>query len=137
MDGRFAEIGKAVSANDACLAKQAALARRTSHPPAGQGVPLPLDPLFAVYLSHLERKGRDPKTISRNRCSLNRLNSWLSDGGYTPDGVAEIVLEEYVAWLSSTFAENTANREVVHIKSAYRYALRLGTISGSPAANLE
>jgi site-specific recombinase XerD len=98
---------------------------------------VPLDLLFTTYLSHLERKGRDQKTVARNRYSLARLNSWLAETGNEPKDATEPLLEEYVAWLWSNYAENTTSREVAHIKAAYRYAVRLGAIVKSPAANLE
>jgi len=51
--------------------------------------------------------------------------------------VTEVVLEEYVAWLSTTFAPTTAHRETAHVKAAYRYAVPLGTIEKSPAEYIE
>jgi integrase/recombinase XerD len=51
--------------------------------------------------------------------------------------VTEIVLEEYVAWLSANFAPTTAHRETAHVKAAYRYAVRLGTNDKSPAECIE
>ena len=47
------------------------------------------------------------------------------------------LLEEYVAWLWSSFAETTARCEVPHIKAAYGYAVRTGVIDTTPATNLE
>jgi hypothetical protein len=68
-----------------------------------------LHTIFTAYLSHLERKGRDPKTVARNRCALVRPNGWLNELGADPKGVTEVVLEEYIAWLSARFAPMTAN----------------------------
>ena len=87
-----------------------------------------LHPIFAAYVSHLERKGRDRKTIARNLCALSRLNGWLNELGADPKNVTEVVLEEYVAWLSVRYALTTAHRETAHVKAAYRYAVRLGAI---------
>jgi integrase/recombinase XerD len=51
--------------------------------------------------------------------------------------VSEVVLEEYVAWLSATYAPMTANRETAHLKAAYRYAVRLRMIDKNPAEYVE
>ena len=96
-----------------------------------------LHPIFAAYVAHLERKGRDPKTVSRNRYALVRLNRWLDDLGVDPRTVTEVLLEEYVSWLASSFAAVTANREVAHIKAAFRYAVKLELIECTPAQDLE
>jgi integrase/recombinase XerD len=135
-DGRFAKAGEAISAEVAHEAKQIELAAREAGSPKG-GTVQQLHPIFAAYLSHLERKGRDPKTTVRNRCALGRLNGWLNELGVDPKDVTEVVLEEYVAWLSATFAPTTAHRETAHVKAAYRYAVRLGTIDKSPAEYIE
>jgi integrase len=97
----------------------------------------PPHPIFAAYLSHLERKGRDPKTVARNRASLARLHEWLSEIGIDAKEATEPLLEEYVAWLSATLAQTTANREVAHVKAAYAYGVRLGMIADNPVANVE
>ncbi|MDQ2969194.1 MAG: phage integrase SAM-like domain-containing protein, partial [Actinomycetota bacterium] len=89
-----------------------------------------------AYLAHLGRKGRDGKTTTRNRHSLARLNSWLRELEIDPISASELVLEEYVAWLASTFAETTASRETTHLKAAFRYAVRLGTLKQNPAAEI-
>ncbi|MGD0167757.1 MAG: tyrosine-type recombinase/integrase [Gaiellaceae bacterium] len=135
-DGRFAKQGEAISAEAALAAKQAELLEReagSSH----EGGPVKLHPLYAAYISHLERKGRDPKTVSRNRCSLARLQVWLDELGVDPKDATEVVLEEYVSWLAATLAEMTANREVAHVKAAFRYAVRLGMLDKNPADDIE
>ena len=134
-DGRFAKAGEAVSAETALRAKQAELAARETA--SSKGGTVKLHPLFEAYLSHLERKGRDPKTVARNRSSLVRLERWLVELGVDANDVTEILLEEYAAWLRSTLAETTAHRETAHFKAAYRYAARMGMIEASPAANVE
>jgi integrase len=96
-----------------------------------------LHPIFAAYVAHLERKGRDPKTVARNQCALVRLNGWLEELDVSPNDATEVLLEEYVAWLSSKFAEGTANRETAHVKAVYRYAVRLGMLERSPAVDIE
>lgn len=96
-----------------------------------------LHPLFQAYLSHLKRKGRDSKTISRNRYALVRLNVWLAEVGLDPLSATEVLLEEYVAWLASSFAETTASRETAHVKAAFRYGVRLGMLAQNPAAEVE
>jgi hypothetical protein len=40
-----------------------------------------LHPLFAAYLSHLKRKGRDQKTIDRNRYFAEAVGRMASKGG--------------------------------------------------------
>ena len=135
-DGRFAAPGKAISAKAAHEAKQLELtARKTDS--SDKGGTVQLHRLFQAYLEHLERKGRDSKTISRNRCSLERLNGWLDELGIDPTEATEVVLEEYIAWLSSEFAETTASRETAHVKAAFRYAVRLGMLERNPAADIE
>jgi integrase len=134
-DGTFAKPGHARSAEAALKAKQADLATREAD--SSKGGSVQLHPIFLAYVSHLERKGRDPKTVARNRHSLRRLNAWLDELGTDPKDATEVVLEEYVAWLSSALAESTANRETAHVKAAYRYAVRLGVIDRSPAENVE
>jgi integrase len=96
-----------------------------------------LHPMFAAYVAHLERKARDPKTVSRNRYALRRLNVWLDDQGVDPKDATEVLLEEYVSSLSSSVAESTAHREWGMGKAAYRYAVRLGMIDKSPATYVE
>jgi integrase/recombinase XerD len=96
-----------------------------------------LHPLFTAYLSHLERRGRDHKTIERNRYSLVRLDEWLRNAGVEPPAATEVLLEEYVSHLGMVMAETTSNRETTHVKAAYRYAVRLAMIEKSPAENLE
>ena len=76
---------------------------------------------FVAYLDHLTRKGRDPKTIARYRNSFDRVTRWLDDVDVEPAQASERTLEEYVAWLASTVAPLTANRETIHVKSAFRY----------------
>jgi site-specific recombinase XerD len=96
-----------------------------------------LHPLFAAYLSHLERKARDPKTIDRNRCSFVRFQKWCDDQGIDPKEATEVLLEEYVSYLTATLAKATANRETAHVRSAYRYAVRIGMLETNPAADVE
>jgi integrase/recombinase XerD len=137
-DGRFAKAGEAVSAETAHAAKQAELAARDAGSSTEGGtVQRQLHPLFAAYVAHLERKGRDGKTVARNRASLARLDGWLAGVGIEAKDVTEALLEEYVAWLVSTFAETTANRETAHVKAAYRYAVRLGMIASNPGQDVE
>jgi integrase len=136
-NGRFAKAGEAVTAEAAHEAKQAELAAREAGSPEGGTVQQQLHPIFAAYLSHLERKGRDHKTIARNLCALARLNGWLNELGADPKNATEVVLEEYVAWLSVTYALTTAHRETAHVKAAYRYAVRLGTIHKNPSEFIE
>ncbi len=136
-DGRFAKAGEAISAEDALAAKQTDLAAREASSSTKGGTVKDLHPLFAAYVAHLERKGRDPKTPARNRYSLARLNGWFSELGIDPKDATEVLLEEYVAWLSATYAETTAKCETTHMKAAYRYAVRLGVIDKSPAENVE
>lgn len=135
-DGRFAKAGQAVAAEALQAAKQEALTARDAVPKEGTAMH-PLHPFFANYVAHLERKGRDPKTVSRNAYGLRRLSSWLIDVGVEPANATEVLLEEYVAHLGSFLACTTANTEVAHVKSAYRYAVRLGLIDKTPAGNLE
>jgi integrase/recombinase XerD len=135
-DGRFAKAGEIVSAEAAHEAKQAELAARETDS-SDTGGTMQLHPSFAAYVAHLERKGRDPKTVSRNRYALVRLNRWLDDQGVDPRTVTEVLLEEYVSWLVSSFAAVTANREVAHIKAAFRYAVKLELIERTPAQDLE
>jgi integrase/recombinase XerD len=135
-DGRFASGQKAVSADEAHAAKQLELASRETDC-SQKGATVKLHPLFSAYLAHLERKGRDQKTIARNRCSLVRLNSWLNEAGIDPLYATEVVLEEYVAWVRSTLADTTASRETTHLKAAFRYAVRLETLKHDPAAHIE
>ena len=73
-DGRFARADEALSAEAVLAAKQAELAQREAGSSKG-GTVEKLHPIFAAYLSHLERKGRDPKTVSRNRYALLRLTA--------------------------------------------------------------
>jgi hypothetical protein len=82
-DGRFAKAGRAISAEAAHEAKQSELAAREAGSPKG-GTVQQLHSIFAAYVSHLERKGRDPKTTARNRCALVRLNGWLNELGADP-----------------------------------------------------
>jgi integrase/recombinase XerD len=135
-DGRFAAPGKAISAEAAHAAKQRELAARQTDSPH-KGGSVQLHPVFQAYVAHLERKGRDEKTTSRNRCSLARLSIWLADLGLDPNHATEVVLEEYVAWLSAACAETTANREIAHVKAAFRYGVRLGMLEANPAADIE
>jgi integrase/recombinase XerD len=134
-DGRFAKAGGAVSAEAALEAKQAELAARATDSPNRGGTAV-LHQVFQAYLAHLERKGRDPKTVSRNRYALGRLNEWLDMLGVDPSIATEVILEEFVSWLAADFAAVTANREVAHVKAAYRYALKLGLIDCNPAEDL-
>jgi hypothetical protein len=116
-DGRFARVGEVVSAESALQAKQEQLAARVTV--SSKGGAVSLDLLFEAYLSHLERKGRDDKTVARNRSSFVRLDRWLRELGVAPRDATEVTLEEYAAWLSRTGAETTANREIAHVKAAY------------------
>jgi hypothetical protein len=70
-DGRFAKAGEAVSAQVLHAAKQTELAAQNAVPKEGTDVH-PLHPFFVTYVTHLERKGRDPKTIDRNAYGLPR-----------------------------------------------------------------
>jgi Phage integrase SAM-like domain len=134
-DGRFARAGEAVSAEAALEAKQGELAARETVSPKGGTVKL--HPLFEAYLAHLERKGRDPKTVTRNRASFVRLACWLAEAGTDAGAATELLVEEYVAWLANNLAETTANRETAHAKAAYRYAVRTGMIDSNPADGIE
>lgn len=93
-------------------------------------------PLFAAYLSHLERKGSDPKTCTRNKHALGRFEAWLTGLELDPTKATELVVEEYFAWLSREWAQTTANREAAMVKAAYRYAKRLGLVGESPAEHV-
>jgi integrase len=135
-NGRFAKAGEAVSAEVALAAKQAELAGRGAGS-FDKGGTVQLDPLFAAYVCHLERKGRDPKTTARNRRSLVRLNNWLNKQGVDPKNATELVLEEYVSQLTATLAPTTANRETTHLKACFKYACRLGMIDRNPAEFVE
>jgi integrase len=93
-------------------------------------------PLFAAYISHLERKGSDPKTRTRNRHALARFEGWLGELELSPTDATELVIEEYFAWMSREWAQTTANREAAMLKAAYRYGKRLGMIGESPAEHV-
>jgi integrase len=135
-DGRFAKPGEAVSGEAAYAAKQADLSARDARSPDRGGM-MQLSTIFTAYISHLERKGRDPKTVARNRYSLTRLQRWTNEQGIDPKDVTEVLVEEYVSSLSATLAEVTANREVAHVKAAYRYAVRLRLLEHNPAEYVE
>jgi integrase/recombinase XerC len=135
-DGRFAKPGQEVSASAQHAAKQAELAKRNVVPKKRTDTRA-LHPFFVTYVAHLERKGRDPKTVKRNAVGLRRLSSWLAEVGVEPAEATEVLLEEYVAYLTTFLARTTANTETTYVKSAYRYAVRLGVIAKTPADNLE
>jgi integrase len=135
-DGRFAKAGEAVSAEALYAVKQAELAARNAVPKEGTDMH-PLHPFFVTYVTHLERKGRDHKTIDRNAYGLRRLATWLASAGVEPVDTTELLLEEYVAHLSTCLAPTTATTEVAYVKAAYRYALRLDLIKKNPAENIE
>jgi integrase/recombinase XerD len=94
------------------------------------------NPLFAAYISHLERKGSDEKTCARNKHALVRFERWVIGRELTPTDATELVIEEYFAWMSRELAQTTANREAAMLKAAYRYATRLGMIARSPAEHV-
>jgi hypothetical protein len=48
-----------------------------------------LHPFFVNYVAHLERKGRDPKTVQRNAFGLRRLSTWLAKVGVEPAAALE------------------------------------------------
>jgi integrase/recombinase XerC len=135
-NGRFAKPGEFVSLEALHAAKQAELAERNAAPKEGTDMHA-LHPFFVNYVAHLERKGRDPKTVKRNATGLRRLSTWLANVGVEPAKATEVMLEEYVAHLTTFLARTTANTEATYVKSAYRYAVRLGLIVKSPAENLE
>jgi len=135
-DGRFAKAGEAVSAKALYVAKQTELAARNAVPKEGTEMQ-PLHPFFVTYVAHLERKGRDGKTVDRNAYGLRRLATWLAWAGVAPADATEVLLEEYVAHLKTCVASTTASTEVAYVKSAYRYALRLDLIKRNPAENIE
>lgn len=135
-NGRFAKAGEVVSAEALRVSKQAELAARNAVPKEGTAMH-DLHPFFVNYVAHLEWKGRDPKTSKRNAHGLRRLSTWLAYVGVEPAEATEVLLEEYVAHLTTVLARTTANTEATYVKSAYRYAVRLGVIASSPAENLE
>jgi integrase/recombinase XerD len=94
------------------------------------------NPLFAAYISHLERKGSDKKTSKRNGHAFARFERWLSRLALDPTDATELVIEEYFAWMSRELAQTTANREAAMLKAAYRYGKRLGMIAESPAEHV-
>ena len=94
-----------------------------------------MDPLLDQYVQHLSRKGRDRRTVQRCQIALERFERWA--GGQALDGLTEVGLEEYVAWMSAELAATTAHRETGYVKAAYRYAVRRGTVPQSPAVHVE
>jgi len=96
-----------------------------------------LDPLLMQYVTHLARKGRDPRTVARCRRALERFADWCNIEGTPPATASEVDIEEYVAWMTGTLATTTAHRETGYVKAAFRYAARRGTVKASPAAHVE
>jgi hypothetical protein len=109
-DGRFAKAGEAISVDALHREKQAELAAREAGSSKG-GATTMRHPLFAAYISHLKRKGSDPKTCVRNRHAFARFETWLTGLGLEPTNASEPVIEEYFDWLSHKWAQTTANRE--------------------------
>ena len=128
-DGRFAKVGKGVSADALHKAKQAQLAKRV----AGSSTTVPkLHALFAARIRSLDGAS-DKKTVTRNRSALARCNAWLIKRGADPNLVTHVLIEDYFKWLKLNFAQTSASREAAMVKAAYRYAKRLGMIDSNPA----
>lgn len=96
-----------------------------------------MEPILEQYVAYLARKGRDPKTVDRCRCALERFSDWCRRGGVAPEAISEVDVEEYASWMAHVLAVTTAHRETGYVKAAYRYAARRGTIASSPAAHVE
>jgi integrase/recombinase XerD len=96
-----------------------------------------MEPILEQYVSHLARKGRDPRTVGRCRIALARFQTWATEEGVEVLAANEVDLEEYVAWMSGNLAATTAHRETGYVKAAYRYAVRRGTVPNSPAVHVE
>jgi integrase len=138
-DGRFANKGKATTTADDLAAKQAEIAVRDAGV-TRKGKPMKstiLHPLFADYVGDIRLRGKDPKTVSRAFYALRRFQVWLEEVGVDPRDVDELRLKQYVAYLRSTVANSSARSETEKIKAAYRYALRIGTITKNPAEYVE
>lgn len=96
-----------------------------------------MDLILEQYVTHLTRKGRDPRTVARCRRALERFDGWCRSIDAWPSDVSEVDIEEYVAWMAGALATTTAHRETGYVKAAYRYAARRGTVKSSPAAHVE
>ena len=84
-----------------------------------------------------DSRGKNPKTVSRAFYALRRFQGWLEELGIDPTEVDERRLKQYVAYLRSTVANSSARSETEKVKAAYRYALRIGTITKNPAEYVE
>jgi len=96
-----------------------------------------VDQVLEQYVTHLARKGRDPRTVARCRRALERFAGWCAAEQISPAAISEVDVEEYVAWMTGALATTTAHRETGYVKAAYRYAARRGTLKNSPAAHVE
>ena len=90
--------------------------------------------IFDQYEERLERVKRSPTTRYHFRKAADGLTEYLHEQGLTPETADGIDLEEYFA--SLPYAASTKKLHLSHLKAAFGYALRRGTVTKDPTVDV-
>ncbi len=103
-----------------------------SEPEASAG----LEPALEAFLAHLANERRlSPHTLSNYRRDLQRWRTWLEERGSGHwQGLTEPLVRQFVAWRHRQgHRGKTLQRELSSLRSLFRYLLREGICTQSPA----
>ncbi len=93
--------------------------------------------LFERYLTLLDQRQRDIKTLRQNRQALRHLDTWFSTYGIEPATATEEDLQTFFAAQSQRYAYYTVKNRLVIARSLYRWAVRQGAVKTDPTQEVK
>jgi site-specific recombinase XerD len=93
--------------------------------------------VFERYITRLERRGRDGKTLMNARRTLQVADEWIQAQGIDPLSLSAEDGEDYFAHLIERYSVGTCRVHLVNVRAAYTYALSRGQVSCDPTVEIE
>jgi site-specific recombinase XerD len=88
-----------------------------------------------LFLSQLQAKGKQPKTISTYESVLRQFAHWMEETAgelFQPEDVTPIDVAEYRRYLIERCKPATINKNFVTLKSYFNWLTQTGRVAESP-----
>jgi integrase len=93
--------------------------------------------IFERYLTLLDQRQRDIKTLRANRVCLKHLDTWFGAYGIDPATPTDDDLQTFFAAQSHQFAYNTVKNRLTIVRSFYAWATKQGMVERNPVTDVK
>lgn len=88
------------------------------------------------YFDRLDAAGKY-NTVRSRRAIINKLHRWMNVTDVDFEVITPVLIEKYIAYLSTINAQNTVAINIKRIKEQFLRANRVGAFSGNPFINVK